>query len=302
MRKKAPLKPLKNFNYKLVEEGLDGLLLNVDRDLQRRTGLAEDSGDKENARCLALLDILVRFSSNSYHAVRYLVADAPEDAARKPSYALVIAPVNRQLLDLLFSLVYMLDDFGPRSLDYQRAGWREAREEYHKFKTEYSSALDWRPFFSNYKESLERMALLYSISEEEQKDPALIPYWKHPGDLKDEKTPSRTFLRWLDKWLYGDTSAQAHLSFGGLITVAPFLAADLVGGSGQQIVEGRMAHMHRFHQFSRTALVTLAIANEVDKYCDLGNVVAISYLWAMFCEFVPEGKEMYKARYEALAR
>jgi hypothetical protein len=60
-----------------------------------------------------------------------------------------------------------------------------------------------------------------------------------------------------------------------------------------------MIHQYRFHQFSRTALVTLAIATEIDCYCNLGNREVISYLWALFSEHAAEGKEMYRARYEA---
>jgi hypothetical protein len=81
--------------------------------------------------------------------------------------------------------------------------------------------------------------------------------------------------------------------------VSPFLVAELVGGQSQEIVEGRMIHQYRFHQFSRTALVTLAIATEIDCYCNLGNREVISYLWALFSEHAPESKEMYRARYEA---
>lgn len=35
-RKTAPLNPLRDFNYRLVKEKLDGLPINVDRDLQRK--------------------------------------------------------------------------------------------------------------------------------------------------------------------------------------------------------------------------------------------------------------------------
>lgn len=299
MAKRYPLKPLKRFDYKLVEAKLDGLLFNVDRDLQRRIKHAVSTKKVEADRCLSLLNVMLRFANNSYRAVRFVIAERPDEPARKPSYALIIAPVNRQLLDLLFSLVYMLDDFPTRSLRYHRAGWREAKEEYQKFKTEFSLDPEWEAFFAAFKEGLDKWAPLFHITEKERKNARLIPYWKHPGDLKDEQSPCRNFLRWLDKWLYGDTSAQAHLSFGGLFMVSPFLVAELVGGQSQEIVENRVIHQYRFHQFSRTALVTLAIATEIDCHCNLGNREVISYLWTMFSEHAPEGKEMYGARYEA---
>ena len=298
MAKRYPLKPLKRFDYKLVEAKLDGLLFNVDRDLQRNIRHAESTNNMEASRCLSLLNVMLRFASNSYRAVRFVLADTPEEPARKPNYALIIAPVNRQLLDFLFSLVYMLDDFPTRSLQYHRAGWREASEEYHKFKSEFSRDPEWKAFFANFSKGLGQLAPLFRITEREKKNVKLIPYWKHPGELKDEQTSCRNFLRWLDKWLYADTSAQSHLSFGGLFMVSPFLVAELVGGQSQEIVENRMIHQYRFHQFSRTALVTLAIATEIDCYCNLGNREVIAYLWALFSEHAPEGKEMYGARYE----
>lgn len=269
MQSGAKLKALRQFDYKLVQERLDGLLINVDRDLQRAIG-SEPAHPNVSVRGLLLLDLFVRFAKNAYHALGYVMADTPEDSSRRANYALIIPPVNRQLLDLLFSLVYMLDDFENRSLAYQRAGWREAEEEFQKFKTEFSNINDWRPFLQGYRTSLDNMVPRLGITASERKNKKLVPYWKHPFDLKDGKTRSRGFLRWLDKWLYSDTSAQSHLSFGGLIRIAPFLAAEIVGGQDQELVESRVIHQYRFQQFSRTAVVVLAILTEIDTYCKLG--------------------------------
>ena len=137
----------------------------------------------------------------------------------------------------------------------------------------------------------------FGITPEQQRDPSSIQYWKHPGELKDEKTPSRSFLRYLDKWLYSDTSAQAHLSFGGLIPVAVFLIADLVGGQEQQFVEERIIQQYRFMHTSRTAIVTLAIASEIDAYQKLGYKDDALYLWRIFADYVEEAKEMFEHRY-----
>ena len=175
------LKPLKRFDYKLIQERFEGLLINIDRDLQRRTDQAERSRNIPSARCLTLLDVMIRFAINSYHASLYLMAETPEDPARKMTYSLIIAPVNRQLLDLLFSLVFMLDDFPARSLQYQRAGWRELKEEYQKLRTEYGKHPEWKDYFQAMKRGIEMFADLFGITPEENKNPARIPYWKHPG-------------------------------------------------------------------------------------------------------------------------
>jgi hypothetical protein len=289
-------KPLRRFDYQLVQARMDGLLFNVDRHLQRLKG--QQRHNQTADRCLSLLDVLLRFARNSYHAVWFLTADTPPDHHRRPNYVLVVPSINRQLLDLLFSLVYMLDDFEARSLRYQRAGWREAREEYQKFKTHFSANPAWKQHFMNLKDNLTMMVSAFGITPEQQQDPSSIQYWRHPGELKDEQTPSRPFLRYLDKWLYADTSAQAHLSFGGLIPVAVFLVADLVGGQAQQFVEERIIQQYRFMHTSRTAIVTLAIATEIDVYLKLGYKGDALYLWRVFCDYVEEAKEMFENRYD----
>ena len=82
--------------------------------------------------------------------------------------------------------------------------------------------------------------------------------------------------------------------------MSPILVADILEGQRQKIVEEYMIHQYRFQQFSRTALVVPAIAIEVREYCKLQNDVQIAYLWHVFAEHVPEGKDMFKMRYETL--
>ena len=288
-------------DYSLVMERMDGLLINVDRDLQRRGKEALKEGNSNAERCLTLLNVMVRFARNSYYAVRYVApGDPSEDFRLKPNYVLVVPAINRQLLDLLFSLVYMLDDLNVRSLQYQRAGWRELYEEQHMLKSHFSRDPAWQQHFRNVKKVLDDMVVRYGIMKEERKDPGLVPFWKHPFELKDENTESRPFLRYLEKWLYADTSAQAHLSFGGLVMVGIFLVADMVGGQDEDIVNSRIIKQYHFRHISRTAFVTLAIATEIDAYYKLGNEKAAAYLWNIFAEYVVEAKEMFEQRYEKL--
>jgi hypothetical protein len=291
-------KPLRAFDFGLVAARMDGLLFNVDRHLQR---LKREHGNVPTVdRCVSLLNVLLRFARNSYNAVRYLTARTPEDPARKPTYALVIPAINRQLLDLLFSLIYMLDDFEARSLQYQRAGWRESFDEYQKHKNHFSADPAWQQHFINLESNLEMMVVQFGITDEQRRNPASVPYWKHPFALKDEKTASRAFLRYLDKWLYGDTSAQAHLSFGGLINVAVFLVADMIGGQPEQFAEDRILPQYHFMHFSRTAIITLAIATEIDVHYKLNYRDDTLYLWGIFGDYVAEAKEMFEYRYKKL--
>jgi len=296
MSKRPQPKPMRVFQYSLVAERMEGLLINVDRDLQKRHSHALRAQEREFERCISLLLLMVRFAKNSYEAVRYLTGDTPEDHRRKPNFVLVVPAINRQLLDLLFSLVYMLDDFSVRSLQYERAGWRELKEETQRLRTRFANDQDWKQYFKNADAIIETGIRYLGITKEEIRNPRLIPYWKHPYELKDEKTRSRPFLKYLEKWLYADTSAQAHLSSGGLGVASPFLMADLLPDHTDELLKNRP--QYHFKHFSRTALVTLAIATEVDAHFRLGNASVAAYLWNILADYSPEALEMLRHRYE----
>lgn len=83
-RRGVPLKPLKKFNFELVGKRLQGLVINVDRDLQRRKKAVRPS-DVVADRSLSLLNMFIGFTDNSYRAVLYVAGDLPEDPNRKSS-------------------------------------------------------------------------------------------------------------------------------------------------------------------------------------------------------------------------
>lgn len=298
MYKRAQPKTIRVFQYSLVAERMEGLLINMERDLQRRHEQANCAKERELERCLSLLLLMLRFAKNSYEAVRYLTGDTPEDHRRKPNFVLTVPAINRQLLDLLFSLVYMLDDFSVRSLQYERAGWRELKEETQKLRMRFARDQLWKQYFKG-ADSLIEIGIRYlGITKEEIRNPKLIPYWKHPYELKDEKTRNRPFLRYLEKWLYADTSAQAHLSSFGLGVASPFLMADLLPDHTENLLANRP--QYHFKEFSRTAIVTLAIATEINAHFKLGNDNAAAYLWNIFADYTPEAREMLQHRYNSL--
>ena len=288
---------LRRFDFGLVDKRLVAVFLNVSRDLERRINQAAARRDADSDRCLTLLQVMVRFAWNSCKAVACLTADTPLEQDRKPNFVLVVPNINRQLLDLLFSLAYMRDDFSKRSLEYQRAGWRELVEEDQQFRTRFSLDEEWKLHFENTRQVHAKMVEQLGITPAQEKQPSLVPYWKTPLQLTHEKTQCREFLKYLAKWLYKDTSAQTHLSFGGLFPIAPFLLPNAVTDQADRFLEGRAIEMFRSKQISRTAVIFLAIATEIDSHSALGNRTALVFLWNIFAEHVAEAKEMLEIRY-----
>jgi hypothetical protein len=293
-----PLKPLREFDYSLVAKKIDGLHFNLNRDLEREISKALASGHLQHERSLSVLIVMLRFAWNSYEAVMYISADRPPDPARKANYTIVLPAINRQLLDLLFSLVYMLDNLIPRSLDYQKAGWRDFVEERDSLKAQFSGRDDGTEFLEAIDSQIDTMVDRFKLSTEEQQNPNLVNYWKTPFKLAKRAGPCQNFLQFLEKEIYKDVSAQAHLTFAGLLKVSGFLVADLLGDRVPEENRTRAMQSFHFQQVSRTAITYLAVATEIDVYLKLGNQAAIDYLWVILSEFVLEAKEMYEIRYQ----
>jgi hypothetical protein len=296
---KPTLPPLRKFDFRLVRDRLDGLLINVSRSLERRWKEAAGRGDLVAAHEYTLVTLVTHAAKNSYNAIRYLITDTPpKDHQRKPAYVLVIPPINRQLIDMLFNLVYMLDDFPKRSFEYERASFREFSESVQRFRALFKRDPEWKSYF-NTADALAKQGIAeLKITPAERKNPGKINYWPHPGQIKEKRTPSRPFLRWLHEWIYGDTSAQAHVSPFGFSTMAAFFLR-AISDPEEDLTARREYQIYKFVNFSRTTLAVLAIATDLNSHFALGFNADLAYLWAIMCEYVPEARDMYKQRYSS---
>jgi hypothetical protein len=296
---KRNLKPLRAFDVSLIQRRLDGVLLNVDRDLQRRIAQAGAARNYDLVRDLTLMNTMIRIASNSYAAICFLMVEE-EDSRRRRNFALVIPPVNRQLMDLLFTLVYIRDDFDARCPVYERAGYRAAKEEYQLYRSKYLGLSEWKPFFADQKVVVREIGKALKITLAQKRNLKRIPRWKGPFKLSKEKTASQSFLRWMEKWLYGDTSSEAHLTGIGLFCVSPFLLAELADEELKQQITSRALLQYQAKHFSRTVMTVLAIATEIDAQFKLNNHTAIAYIWRILIEYAPDAKDMWEERYKAM--
>lgn len=297
VEKRSNLKPLAGVDFSAIQPKLDGLLFNIDRDLERHE--QRISGD-EDARQAMLLHVICRIALNSYRALCFLQSDTDEHPKRRPSFVLIGPPVNRQLIDLLFTIVYMRDDFGPRSLAYEQASWRAFTERYQREHKRFGHLPDWATYFTRYEEQLAVMTGLTGITPEQKADPTKIPRWRGGHNLSRKATASQPFLQWLDEWVYGDVSAQSHVTGTGLFQIAPFLFSDRFPEDQRKLLEERAIHQYRAHYFTQTVLIVLALATEIDAQCKLGNQAQISYIWDVLCKTVPDAKDMFERRYDAM--
>jgi hypothetical protein len=291
---------LEVFDARIVQTPLQGLLRNIDCELARLFKQSMAALDSVAEHKFSLFLLMFRFTKNSYEAASFLCSDSDDAPKRKREFALLLPPTNRQLLDLLFTLVFMLDDFPTRSLAYELSGYRQAREEYDKFHARYGTNPKWQKHFVTLREWLPTMGKYASITPEQKADPTVIPRWYAPYRLMKTATKSQPFMEFLEKWLYGETSAQAHLNASGLFTVGATLLPDFAPDDEQKRIAEQNFEKYKFRHFSRTLITVLAIASEIDTFCQLKNRETLTRLWVLLGGHADEADDVYKLRYQGM--
>jgi hypothetical protein len=183
-----------------------------------------EARDRETERTLSLFVMMMRFTRNSCEAVSFLASTEDKHSRRKKEFILLLPPANRQILDLLFTLVFMMDDFPSRSMAYELSSYRQFREEYAKYHARYGKNPSWKQSLRDLRATRKMMEKYLPITPKQKRDPASIDYWRGAYKLMKQPTKSQPFLKFLEKWLYGETSAQAHLNPAGLFSIAGFFA------------------------------------------------------------------------------
>jgi hypothetical protein len=292
--------PLQVFDARLVQAPLQGLLRNMDSELVRFVRKSMSARDPEAERKHSLFLMLTRFTKNSYEAASFLCSDSDDSAKRKREFVLLLPPTNRQLLDLLFTLVFMLDDFQVRSVAFELAGYRQAREVYDRYHEKFGAEPKWQEHFSDLRNLQQTMETYLSITPEQKANPGSIAYWRAPYRLMQIPTRSQPFMEFLEKWLYGETSAQAHLNAAGLFAVGGFVMTDFAPEPEQKIISDRNLEKYRFRHFSRMLTTVLAIATEIDVFCQLNNREALAKMWVLLAAHSAEADDIYKLRYQGM--
>lgn len=294
------LKPLTKFEAKVVQKPLNGLLFNIDRELEKKLRKAQLSRDIDGERVSSLFLMMHRFSVNSYETVRFLNTKDDGSHLRKNRFVLAVPPINRQILDLLFTLVYMLDDFKPRSEAYELSGYRNQREELAKFQERFGDNTDWAEWLGSRQSLCSTLEDYLRIAPEQKSEPQKIRRWPTPSRIIKKATASKSFLEFLHTWLYDDTSAQAHLTAGGLFSVGMFVVSDLMPEPQRQLVEDRVILQYQFVNVSRTFAIVLAIASEINSFFRLGHGETVQRIWTLLGGYSEESKDLYERRYKGL--
>jgi hypothetical protein len=303
-------KPIKQVDFKIIQEPLTGLVINLDRDLQHRASEAEQRNQIDEARQFMALLIMLRFANNSYEAVSFLLSDVDQHSRRLPRFVLVVPSVCRQIMDLWFTLVYITDDFTPRLLEYQQGGYRELRQQIADTQRLYGADNpDWQDWYTDMGETSTMAETYYKMTPAQLADPiptpsnkgkAAIQSWPYPHSLCQRQSKCQDFLKLLNDLFYAEASAYAHVKPSALAVCGGMLLADIAPPHFQKVIEERTRHQFKFRHFCRVVIALLGIASEIEVQCNLNNKEQAKKVWERFSEHSPDAKDVFEARYKSL--
>lgn len=240
-----------------------------------------------------LLRNIVVLNLQNYKAVCELAKDSQQG-----KFALQASFMSRSVLDGLFNVFLLLEDPIPNSEWFEKAGYREARQDLERDQEYYEDKPQAQGFIESQEKMVESMADFLKISKEEIENPKLIKYWPTPGMMirmvKDKKIamPSEKveFLKELEKWHYGQLSGWSH-------------------GQWSALAMAVFASMPEEHwepgKFDSNAayfgmLYLLMLLSEIDGYKKYGLNKELSKVWLKIAGGYDEAKEYYELRYRNL--
>jgi hypothetical protein len=295
------LKPLKDVNLKIIQEPLNGILRNVDMDLLRRIRTQTSNQSDEN-RQLTLLLVMLRHAINAYQAVAFLLSDIDQHPRRLPRFAVTLPPINRQIVDLWFSLVYMMDDFVPRSLAFELCSWREHVEQIQIARAKRAHDPEWEGWFEDMNQLKELMEASLPITDAMKANPSSIPYWYSPTSLVKQVSECQSFLQFLNELLYHKISNEAHLKPAGLLVGAGILLADIAPQEISERITGRTVDQYTYMNLFQLLVPLVGIVSEIELYCRLGNQEQLAKVWKLMADNNPDAKDVFEARYKGLLK
>jgi hypothetical protein len=234
----------------------------------------------------------------TYAASKYLVADKPQDATRRQEFAASVPPLTRTILDLLFNVVFVLDDYPARLCWYFDSGRREVETKITRYKKSYSGDPRWTRWLTNFERSKD--IFVQHCDAVCGRTRAPNSWFPHPGKMLGQKlfkNPSLyDFLTYLDEWVYGDLSSSSHGHWSGLVQrMGQVLRIERSDND-----DLRIANKYRSDVLLQQMTLLLCLVTEIIVAADFDNKAKAAYLWQLLSALSDEAKDLYNLRYQVL--
>ncbi len=299
MQPQIAIQPQDNLDASVITQPLDSLLTALENKIEREwpRHLTSVRGSRE------LFLLTLKTASATYRSVRWLCADKPPDPDRRLDYAVSVPPLNRTILDNLFTMIFVMEDLPSRCEWFFKADCSETRIELKRYEAEYGHLPEWRAWLVRLAAHSDGGIAFAGISPDEIANPSSIPGWPNPGKMVNYKVssksplpPTRAFLKYLNDWFYADLSQQSHLGGSGLIKRAGGLINDYRRNPESETELRR----YKNSKVGETIALVLALASEIEAYLNFGLREKAQYVWGVVSPYIVVAKELHEKRYASL--
>lgn len=276
--------------------------MRVDREIVAATNLVDRNFPLNKNKIRGWREFLLvnlKTCKTTYSAIKYLAAGSPKDANRSIEFGMAISPLNRLLTDLLFNIVFVRQRPAQNIRWYQQSGWREISELIDRYKTIKNPTQIWEERIKEMEVEKMKIQKHYKIPLKRVKNPALIPYWPIPGQMKNPKycnTKTSNFIDFLYLWIYRDLSQQSHASGAGVIRRYSALLLEESQNREQALEK------INWNNFQLATTILLGICTEVNHIGRYDRGSNLSYLWTILIQYFGSAKDLYEKRYQLFLR
>jgi hypothetical protein len=289
----------KDVDFKVLGEPLNKLLTAVGYKLAREW----PARYKEVIGARELFVMYVRCAQQAYLSALYLCGDLPPDPRRKPEFCVSLAPVNRSLLDTLFTLIFLLEDLPSRCEWFYEASWREARLEQDRLLAEYAELPEWKKFFEELDEFVSWGRQFAKLTTEQASNPKALRSWPNAGamfrygvDVTQPLPAAQAFMKYLDDYFYIDLSQQSHLTPWGMVKRTGFLLDEIHTLPSTEFPMKK----YRYFQVAQTVMFALSMATELEAHFGFGLQADCLFVWGIARPLIAIANELYEKRYRSL--
>ena len=294
---------MERFDFKVIRNELESLLVAVGNHLEREWPAKYAD---VNSGQMTILQF-VRVAVNYFRTISFICADVDDGCPRKLILVLSVPPLNRSILEIIVSVLYLLEDLRNHTDEFYRAGWRTEQEKLVQTQRDYGGITKWDEFIDKKTAYLPKMEKASNITPEEKQNPSLVRYWrvsKLIDRLKKANAEVAPFLVYLDDWWYRELSEESHLEASGLSRIGlHFLGADdkrgIVGDDWEEKLDKKLVEI-RSKQVWIAIIFLTSLISEIEIHFRYGLEPRLAFVWTMIIEGSEIAKEIYEKRYEGL--
>lgn len=194
--------------------------------------------------------------------------------------------LNRNLLDLLCNLVFILEEPHSRVPWFRKSGWRDAALNLQQLQGEYGTSMELKQRLEDLAKWVSIYADELGLSQDERNNPKKIPVWQTVGTMADyeikanmKRPPQRDLIHFLYHWYFRQYSWTAHGQWYGLLRNGAILLRRNLLPAQREAVDHDLPVLQSI-EIERAVLFFLSAVTEIDLHFMFGLAPKLFSLWS----------------------